>query len=530
MSEEEEPAGARPAVRATANRLRVGLSAFRRRTQEAAIDGDLTAPQLTALSRLDRLGPLTTAELARREQITPQAMGATIASLEQRGLVARSADAADARRSILSLTPAGTDAIHSGRSALSDKIADALARSFTRDEIAVLDAAAPLIERLSELLLPPPSQHLETLMPASSSEATLSGPASGTPGESPFSWRFTTPLFIGSALNPVNSSLIATALLPIAHGLGVPLGQTAALVTALYLASAIAQPTAGKAAEVFGPRRVFIAGIIGVAIGGLVGGFAQDLLTLLVSRVLIGLGTSCAYPTAMLLIRHRARDAGLDRPPGGVLGGLQIAGTATASLGLPVGGILVGSLGWRSVFFINVPVALIALVTTLAWVPADGPLSRPLRARDVASRLDLAGIAGFAAAMIALLLFLFGLPALHWYLLAISLVLWAALVLWELRAATPFLDIRLLVSNKALTSTYLRLGLLLMCVYLVLYGITQWIEAVRGLNETEAGLVLLPMTLVTGLVVAPVSRRNLVRGPIIAAAFTCLIASAGCCC
>jgi MFS family permease/DNA-binding MarR family transcriptional regulator len=526
VSEEKEPAGAQAEARATANRLRVGLSAFRRRTHEAAINGDLTAPQLTALSRLDRLGPLTTAELARREQITPQAMGATIASLEQRGLVARSADAADARRSILSLTPAGTDAIHSGRSALSDKIAAALARSFTSDEIAVLDAAAPLIERLSELLLPP-SQHLETLMPASSSEATLSGPASGTAGESPFSWQFTTPLFIGSALNPVNSSLIATALLPIAHGLGVPLGQTTALVTALYLASAIAQPTAGKAAEVFGPRRVFIAGIIGVAIGGLVGGFAQDLLTLLVSRVLIGLGTSCAYPTAMLLIRHRARDAGLDKPPGGVLGGLQIAGTATASLGLPVGGILVGSLGWRSVFFINVPVALIALVTTLAWVPADGPLPRPLRARDVASRLDLAGIAGFAAAMIALLLFLFGLPTLHWYLLAISLVLWAALVLWELRAATPFLDIRLLVSNKALTSTYLRLGLLLLCVYLVLYGITQWIEAVRGLNETEAGLVLLPMTLVTGLVVAPVSRRNLVRGPIIAAAFTCLIASAG---
>ena len=524
MSEESEPTYAR----ATANRLRVGLSAFRRRTQETAIDGDLTAPQLTALSRLDRLGPLTTAELARREQITPQAMGATIASLEQRGLVARSADAADARRSILSLTPAGTDAIHSGRSALSDKIAAALARVVhqrrdrssrrrgTSDRAALRTAVTAAPPSIWRLLCPPrrPGQFCP-------------GPATGTAGERPFSWQFTTPLFIGSALNPVNSSLIATALLPIAHGLGVPLGQTAALVTALYLASAIAQPTAGKAAEVFGPRRVFIAGIIGVAIGGLVGGFAQDLLTLLVSRVLIGLGTSCAYPTAMLLIRHRARDAGLDRPPGGVLGGLQIAGTATASLGLPVGGVLVGSLGWRSVFFINVPVALVALVTTLAWVPADGPLSRPLRARDIASRLDLAGITGFAAAMIALLLFLFGLPAVHWYLLAISLVLWAALVLWELRAATPFLDIRLLVSNKALTGTYLRLGLLLMCVYLVLYGITQWIEGVRGLNETEAGLVLLPMTLVTGLVVAPVSRRNLVRGPIIAAAFTCLIASAG---
>ncbi len=79
------------AVRETATRLRVGVGAFKRRTQETLAEGDLTVPQLTALSRLDRLGPCTTAELARREQITPQAMGATIASLEQRGLVAAAA-------------------------------------------------------------------------------------------------------------------------------------------------------------------------------------------------------------------------------------------------------------------------------------------------------------------------------------------------------------------------------------------------------------------------------------------------------
>jgi MFS family permease len=358
------------------------------------------------------------------------------------------------------------------------------------------------------------------------SQAGQAGEAASRPGR-PFPWQFTAPLFIGSALNPVNSSLIATALLPIAHGIGVPIGQTAALVTALYLATAIAQPTAGKAAEVLGPRRVFLAGIIMVGVGGLVGGFAQDLITLLVSRVLIGLGTSCAYPTAMLLIRRRAREAGLDQPPGGVLGGLQIAGIATASLGLPVGGVLVGTLGWRSVFFVNVPFALIALVAAMAWVQPDGPLHRPLRLRDLASRLDLGGIAGFAVAMIALLLFLFGLPVAHWYLLGISAAAWIALVFWELHVGAPFLDVRMLAFNKALTRTYLRFGLAMLCLYVVLYGITQWIEAVRGLSETEAGLIVLPMTLISGLVIAPVSRRNLVRGPVIAAAVACLIGSAG---
>jgi hypothetical protein len=55
----------------------------------------------------------------------------------------------------------------------------------------------------------------------------------------------------------------------------------------------------------------------------------------------------------------------------------------------------------------------------------------------------------------------------------------------------------------------------------VLYGVTQWNEAVRGLSETEAGLLLLPMTLISSLVISAVPRRNLVRGPVIVAALTC---------
>jgi DNA-binding MarR family transcriptional regulator len=152
MNDAQQSARPEAAIRETATRLRVGVGAFKRRTQETLAEGDLTAPQLTALSRLDRLGPSTTAELARREQITPQAMGITIASLEQRDLVQRRPDAADGRRSILSLTPAGQAAIRSGRSAVVDRVAVVLGESFSREEIATLDAAARLIERLAELL------------------------------------------------------------------------------------------------------------------------------------------------------------------------------------------------------------------------------------------------------------------------------------------------------------------------------------------------------------------------------------------
>ncbi|KIF71619.1 hypothetical protein HY68_28560 [Streptomyces sp. AcH 505] len=152
MTEAEKSAGESAAVRGTATRLRVSLGAFRRRVHEAATEGDLTGPELTAVSRLDRGGPSTIAELARREQISPQAMGATVAGLERRGLVVREPDANDGRRSILTLTPAGRTAIRSGRSAIVDKMVVALDESFTREEIAALDEAALLIERLADLL------------------------------------------------------------------------------------------------------------------------------------------------------------------------------------------------------------------------------------------------------------------------------------------------------------------------------------------------------------------------------------------
>jgi MFS family permease len=70
-----------------------------------------------------------------------------------------------------------------------------------------------------------------------------------------------TPLVVGSALNPINSSVIATALVPIAAALQVPVGRTLILVSSLYLACAIAQPTAGKLAEEFGPAGSFWQGL-----------------------------------------------------------------------------------------------------------------------------------------------------------------------------------------------------------------------------------------------------------------------------
>jgi len=83
-----------------------------------------------------------------------------------------------------------------------------------------------------------------------------------------------TQMYMGSAFNPINSSMIATALVPIAAYMHVSAAQATLLVPSLYLATSIAQPTAGKLAEVFGPRRVFLTGILLLLLGGIIGGAA----------------------------------------------------------------------------------------------------------------------------------------------------------------------------------------------------------------------------------------------------------------
>lgn len=136
--------------RSTATAIHVAVGMVKRRTREAVADGELTAPELSALAQIERSGSTTVADLARQQQITPQAMGSTVASLEKHGLVTRAPDPDDRRRSLLSVSGAGSDALHSGRNALSDRMAVALADAFTDDEVALLAAAAPLLERLAQ--------------------------------------------------------------------------------------------------------------------------------------------------------------------------------------------------------------------------------------------------------------------------------------------------------------------------------------------------------------------------------------------
>jgi DNA-binding MarR family transcriptional regulator len=139
-----------PDVSEVAGALRVSIGLLLRRMRQTRVEGELTLPESSALARLDRGGPATASALARLEQISPQSMGATLASLEAKGLIERRPDPEDGRRAVLSVTGAGLQWLRSKRNARTELLAKALSAGFTPAELQVLNTAAPLLERLAQ--------------------------------------------------------------------------------------------------------------------------------------------------------------------------------------------------------------------------------------------------------------------------------------------------------------------------------------------------------------------------------------------
>ena len=134
-----------------AREIRGTLAMLYRRIRQTKKIGELTLPESSALSRLQHNGPTTAATLAKLEQISPQSIGVTVAALEAKGLIQRSADPGDGRRVILSLTSAGDATVEARRSARDQQFTRALS-ALSAEERAQLLQVMPVLERLTNEL------------------------------------------------------------------------------------------------------------------------------------------------------------------------------------------------------------------------------------------------------------------------------------------------------------------------------------------------------------------------------------------
>lgn len=330
-------------------------------------------------------------------------------------------------------------------------------------------------------------------------------------------WPLVVSVVTGTMLNPLNSSMIAVALLGLSMDFRISISTATWLISGFYLGGAVGMPLMGRMADLFGPRRVFGLGLALVGLTGAVAPLAPSAGWLLAVRVVQAFGTAAPYPAGLAMIRARDRRG---RAPAAALGAITIAASVSAALGPILGGVLVALAGWRAIFLFNVPVVVVGLVMAWMWLPPDRPpplssFGTVARSRWASlHRLDVLGVGLFGGVMAGLLTFLLSVSSRPlWPLLALAVLAAVLLIGHESRTDTPFLDVRLLAANRPLVGVYAQFLAVSLAFYAIFFGLPLWLEEARRFGPGATGLLLMPLAAV-GVLVTPIATRVIERsGP-----------------
>ncbi len=256
----------------------------------------------------------------------------------------------------------------------------------------------------------------------------------------------------------------------------------------------------GSTADRLGRRRTFVVGLVVFAAGSLLCSLAPDLPLLVGFRMLQAVGGSMLNPVAMSIITNTFTDPGERAQAIGVWG--AVIGISM-TLGPVLGGVLVTSVGWRSIFWINVPVGVMAVVLTLRYIP-ESRAPKPRRVDAVGQLLVIILLASLTYGIIE------G-PGRGWHsapiLLAggVALLCLLGICWWEPRRHEPLVDLRFFRSVPFTGATIVAVA-----AFASLGGFlflnTLYLQEVRGLSALQAGIDTLPMAAMA-LVVPPVSGR-----------------------
>jgi len=341
----------------------------------------------------------------------------------------------------------------------------------------------------------------------------------------PVPWKFMLPLILSTMMNPLNSTMLATALVTLCNSFKISIGDGAILIASLYVTATIAQPLMGRLADIYNPKKINVIGLYLVLLATAVGVAAPNLGWLIVSRVILGIGTSAAYPSAMAIINRRYADE-QTAVPGNVLGIVAISSQVSMILGPSLGGFLSQIFGWRGILFINIPWVLISLL--LFRNIDDFPSLRTKKDNKAATKMDLVGVLLFTSFLLTSLYVLTG----HDYILVATVVAFLkllGLIFWEWHHRSPFIDFRLLVRKPELSLVYVRTLATNYILYLLLNAVPQWIQVVKKIDPAHSGLIMLPMTITAiavGLFTARVNKpvfQNVVGVAIMLIACLCTL-------
>jgi EmrB/QacA subfamily drug resistance transporter len=303
----------------------------------------------------------------------------------------------------------------------------------------------------------------------------------------------------------VDVTIVNIALPSIQRSFSASIGGLQWTVDAYTLVLASLLMLSGSLADRFGRRRVFQTGLLLFTIGSLLCSLAPGLGWLVGFRMLQAVGGSMLNPVAMAIIVNTFTEPAQRARAVGVWG--SVMGLSLAA-GPVLGGFLVSAVGWRAIFWVNVPVGLAAIVLTQRYVPESGA-ARPRRLDPVAQCLIIVLLAGLTAGIIEGPRHGWGSPLTVACFLA-ALLAGIGVVVTELHRREPLIDLRFFASAPFSGATVIALtAFAAMGGFLFLN--TLYLQTVRGYSPVLAGLLILPMAAATATA-SPLSGRLVAAG------------------
>ena len=316
-------------------------------------------------------------------------------------------------------------------------------------------------------------------------------------------WLVLLVLCLGFFMIMLDTTIVNIALPAMLDGLGGSLDQIVWVVNAYLLAYATLLIIGGRLGDIFGPRNLFIIGLVVFIAASIACGLSQNTTTIIVARVVQGVGGAMLTPQSLAII-----GAVFPAEKRGSALGIWSAVVGLSTIAGPtVGGVLVDQASWRWIFFVNVPIGLIALVGTFLYVPDI----RPGRHH----KLDWTGVVLITS---SLFLVVYGLvegqrydwgkcwgPIGIWEIIGAGAVLLVVFVRYERRPAEPLLPLSLF-RNRTFSMMNVAQLLVAFGILGIYLPIVFFLESVCGMSAIKAGLTLAPWSVAT-IVAAPFAGR-----------------------
>jgi len=301
-------------------------------------------------------------------------------------------------------------------------------------------------------------------------------------------WIVAAVVLLGAVMSILDTTVINVAIDRLAIDFDSSLTTIQWVVTGYTLALAAVIPVTGWAADRFGTKRIYIWSLVLFMLGSILSGLAWSAGSLIAFRVLQGIGGGMIMPAVMTIMTKKAGPARIGR----VMGVLGVPMLVAPILGPILGGWLVDDVSWRWIFFINVPIGIIAIALALRVLERDEP--------QPAHKLDWLGMALLSPGLTALIFGLaesssdgFGATK-SWLPILVGAVAIAAFFWHSWRAEAPLIDIRTFTHTRAGASA-VTFMLFAIAFFGALLLIPLYYQTVRGATALESGLLLVPQGL-----------------------------------